>query len=99
MAKPSREPDDLFDAPEAPFELWVTLDYPGGSIELEWVRAETSIPEETMRVRLTNPDEITWEWAGAAQMPWKCRVHAQTFAAVSACCGACMRRAMQCSPA
>jgi hypothetical protein len=77
MQPAAPDPDDLFDLPEAPFELWVTLDYPDGSIELEWVRAETGIPEETMRVRLSSPDEISWEWANTAQMPWKCRVHSQ----------------------
>jgi hypothetical protein len=72
------EPEDWFDEPEAPFELWVTLDYPDGSIELEWLRAETGIPETTMRVRLTNSDELSWEWTQAKEIAWRCRVHGQS---------------------
>jgi hypothetical protein len=77
MKKPPRELDELFDAPEAPFELWVTLDYPDGSIELEWIRAETGIPEAEMRVWLTNSDELSWEWTAGHRLAWRCRVHAQ----------------------
>lgn len=74
-----RDPDELFDAPEAPFELWVTLNYPDGSIELEWERLETGDPEGTLRVWLTGRDELTWEWVNPQQSPWKCRVHAQSI--------------------
>ena len=73
-----RDQEDWFDEPEAPFELWVTLDYPDGSIELEWLRAETGIPDATMRVRLTNRDELSWEWTPANQLAWRCRVHGQS---------------------
>ena len=70
---------DAFDASEAPFELWVTLDYPDGSIELEWVRTETGVPEAAMRVRLTHTDELAWEWVPARENAWRCRAHAQQF--------------------
>ena len=73
----TREADELFDAPKMPFELWVTLDYPDGFIKLEWVRAETGIPETEMRVWLSKGDELSWDWKDANRLSWKCRVHAQ----------------------
>lgn len=72
------DPEDWFDAAEAPFELWVTLDYPDGSIELEWIRAVSGIPEPTMRVRLTGSDELSWEWVASKEIAWRCRVHGQS---------------------
>jgi SNF2 family DNA or RNA helicase len=72
------EPDDWFDEPVAPLELWVTLDYFDGSIEFEWIRTETGAPEAAMRVRLANSDELSWEWTPAKQIAWRCRVHAQS---------------------
>lgn len=73
------EPDDWFDEPEAPFKLWVTLDYADGSIQLEWIRAESNIPETAMRVRLTHRDELSWEWEQTGQLAWRCRVHGQAI--------------------
>ncbi len=78
MKQRAHDPEDWFDAPEAPFELWVTLDYPDGSMELEWIRAETGAPEAAMRVRLTNTDELSWEWVPAQQIAWRCRVDEQS---------------------
>jgi len=74
MKKP-RDPDlwDEPDQPEAPFELSVTLDCPGGSILLEWIRAESNIPETEMRITLSGPDELSWDWA-SGQLAWRCRV-------------------------
>ncbi len=75
MQPDALESEDWFDEPEAPFELWVTLDYPDGSIELEWIRAATDAPEAVMRVRLTNRDELAWEWMPGRQLDSRCRVH------------------------
>jgi SNF2 family DNA or RNA helicase len=77
MKPPAPESDDLFDRPEAPYELWVTLDFSDGSIGLEWIRAESGVPETEMRVRLTGSDEISWIWGEGPQLAWRCRVHAQ----------------------
>ena len=78
MTPHAPDPEDWFDEPEAPFELWVTLDYPDGSIQLEWIRAETNAPETAMRVRLASRDELAWEWEASQQLAWYCRVHAQS---------------------
>ncbi|HXG47034.1 MAG TPA: hypothetical protein VNO52_05370, partial [Methylomirabilota bacterium] len=77
MKRPAPDPEDWFAAPEAPFELWMTLDYPHGSIELEWIHAASGVPETKMRVRLTNSDELAWEWEHTQQLAWRCRVHGQ----------------------
>jgi SNF2 family DNA or RNA helicase len=79
MKKRAHDPGDWFDVPEAPFELWVTLDYPDSSIKLEWIRAGTGIPETAMHVRLTDSSELSWEWVTAEQIAWRCRVHAQAI--------------------
>jgi superfamily II DNA or RNA helicase len=77
------EPDELFDDPaEAPFELWITLDYPDASFQLEWVHTDSGIPEAQMRVRLTTSDELSWAWEPSARLAWKCRANSH---AVRAC--------------
>jgi hypothetical protein len=45
---------------------------------LEWIRAETGVPEVAMRVRLTDGDELSWEWEASQQLAWRCRVHGQS---------------------
>ena len=82
MTEPLK-PDDLFDEPlESPFELWVTLDYPDASIQLEWIRTDSRVPQAKMRVRLTAADELSWTWEAGGQLTWKCRANAT---AVRAC--------------
>ena len=77
MTEP-HEPDELFDdLPDASFELWVTLDYPDASIQLEWIRTDSRIPEAKMRVRLTSGDELAWTWETAGHLAWKCRANTQ----------------------
>lgn len=79
MKQLENDSDDEFNPPEAPFQLWVTLDYFDGSIQLEWVGAETGIPEAELRVRLAGPEEISWEWEQSGQIAWRCRVHTQAI--------------------
>ncbi len=41
-------------------ELWVTLNYADGFIELEWVHGESNIPISQIHIRCTGPGELRW---------------------------------------
>ena len=80
MSRGAQDQGELFEALDAaPFELWVTLDYPDGSIKLEWIRAETGIPEMALRVVSTDMEELSWESEPIKETIWRCPAHAQAI--------------------
>jgi hypothetical protein len=71
MSQP-REPNELFDdMPEAPFQLWVTVNYPDGSIQLEWIRTETNISQAKLSVRMARSGALEWSWQSGLS-EWTC---------------------------
>ena len=49
------------DEEESPYDLFMTLDYPGNRIHLEWTDTRTNIPAAELSIRCTGLNELTWE--------------------------------------